>query len=362
MQAEPCPVNSHNEWDPLEEVIVGRLDKATVPTNHITFMGMLPKAAARLYWWLAGHPYPTMFRKRAQKELDEFVHVLEAEGITVRRPDVMDFTRTFKTPYWKSKGFTSACPRDLTLIVGDQIIEGASGWRARYFEPHVYRTLFQEYYNKGARWSSAPKPQLKDSFYDYTYTQPKKGEPIRYMINEDEPVWDAADFVRCGRDLFVTRSNVTNLSGINWVRRHLGDEYRVHEIESLCTVPMHIDTTFMPLAPGKVMVNPEFIDVKRLPPILKSWDILVAPDKDPIPRSIPTFYLSLVSGWMGLNVLMLDEKRVIVEKSQVSMHKALKDWGFEPIPLPFLNGKMFGGGFHCFTLDIRRTGGLQSYF
>ncbi len=26
-----CPVNSHNEWDPLEEVIVGTLDGAMFP-------------------------------------------------------------------------------------------------------------------------------------------------------------------------------------------------------------------------------------------------------------------------------------------------------------------------------------------
>jgi len=28
------PVNSHNEWDPLEEVIVGRLEGATIPSGH----------------------------------------------------------------------------------------------------------------------------------------------------------------------------------------------------------------------------------------------------------------------------------------------------------------------------------------
>lgn len=28
------PVNSHNEWDPLEEIIVGRLDGATIPSSH----------------------------------------------------------------------------------------------------------------------------------------------------------------------------------------------------------------------------------------------------------------------------------------------------------------------------------------
>ena len=44
------------------------------------------------------------------------------------------------------------------------------------------------------------------------------------------------------------------------------------------------------------------------------------------------------------------------------MHKALRDWGFEPVPTPFMNYKLFGGGFHCATLDIRRRGELQSYF
>lgn len=33
--ASPCPVSSHNEWDPLEEVVVGRLEGATIPSNHI---------------------------------------------------------------------------------------------------------------------------------------------------------------------------------------------------------------------------------------------------------------------------------------------------------------------------------------
>ena len=31
-RAEPaCPVSSWNEWDPLEEIIVGRLDGAVIP-------------------------------------------------------------------------------------------------------------------------------------------------------------------------------------------------------------------------------------------------------------------------------------------------------------------------------------------
>jgi len=183
---------------------------------------------------------------------------------------------------------------------------------------------------------------------------------VRYVINESELVFDAADFVRCGRDLFVTKSNVTNTLGIEWLHRHLGDRYRIHEVESRCRNPMHIDSSFMPLAPGKVMVNPEYIDTMRLPPVLRSWDVLVAPYPDPTPRWWTLFSMS--SAWINMNVLMLDDKRVIVEKSQTSMIKALSDWGFTPIACAFTSFAPFGGSFHCATLDVRRRGPLQSYF
>src|SRR5262249_7210745 len=162
---------------------------------------------------------------------------------------------------WRSRGFCAACPRDLFLVIGSEIIETPSCWRSRYFEGYAYRTLFKEYFERGARWTSAPRPELTDRLYDGNFRPPAEGEPPCYVINEHEPVFDAADFTRCGRDLFVIRSNVTNYSGIEWLRRHLGDGYRIHEIPTLCRQPMHIDTTFVPLAPGKVLVNPEWIDV-----------------------------------------------------------------------------------------------------
>ena len=130
--------------------------------------------------------------------------------------------------------------------------------------------------------------------------------------------------MRCGRDLFVQKSNVTNAMGIEWLRRHLSDRgYRIHEIESRCRTPMHIDTTFVPLAPGKVLVNPEYLDVSRLPPILKNWDILVAPEPNPIEDRLLQI-TSMCGKWLSMNVLTLDEKRIVVERHHTSMIKALE--------------------------------------
>jgi glycine amidinotransferase len=356
-----CAVNSHNEWDPLEEIIVGRLEGATIPSSHPVVTCNIPGLAARAQSLVAGFRYPSFMIEPAQRELDGFIALLQSLGITVRRPDPVDYRKTFGAPGWSSRGFCNSCPRDSLLVIGDEIIETPMAWPCRYFETHSYRTILKDYFRQGARWTAAPKPQLTDELFDPDFRAPEKGEPVNYILTEFEPVFDAADFFRCGRDIFVTRSNVTNLMGIEWLRRHLGEDYRVHEIESRCPNPMHIDTTILPLGPGKILINPEYIDVARLPPILKSWDILVAPEPDPIDSRLLKV-TSMCGKWLSMNVLMIDEKRVIVDPHHKRMMRAMKDWGLEPIACEFLHYAAFGGAFHCATLDTRRRGTLQSYF
>ena len=68
------------------------------------------------------------------------------------------------------------------------------------------------------------------------------------------------------------------------------------------------------------------------------------------------------SKWLAMNVLLLDEERVIVEETEESYHKLFEKLGMRPIKIPFRNANAFGGGAHCYTSDIRRRGTLQSYF
>jgi glycine amidinotransferase len=71
---------------------------------------------------------------------------------------------------------------------------------------------------------------------------------------------------------------------------------------------------------------------------------------------------SLCGKWLNMNVLTVDEKRVIVDPHHTRTMRAMENWGFEPIPCEFLHYAAFGGAFHCATLDIRRRGTLESYF
>lgn len=356
-----CPVNTHNEWDPLEEVIVGRVDGAVIPPFHVVervrAVTPLGSLVARL---VGGMRYPGFIVKKAQQELDAFIGILEGEGVTVRRPDRANFSRRVRAPGWTSRGFCTASPRDMILVLGDLMIETASAWRSRYFEVHAYRTLLNHYSRQGARWIAAPRPVLDDGLFNRDFRVPPEGAPAQFVTTEQEPVLDAADFARCGRDLFVTRSNSTNLSGIDWLRRVVEPDYRIHVLPTRDRVPMHIDTTFIPLAPGRVMINPVHLDASAMPAAIRNWEFLVPPPPDPV-KNLATPFLSLTSSWIHLNVLSLDERRVVVEQSQTSLIRALRDWGFEPIPCPFIHYRVFGGGFHCATLDIRRRGELKSY-
>ncbi|MEU6312786.1 amidinotransferase [Streptomyces sp. NPDC047014] len=353
-------VSSHNEWDPLEEVVVGRLDHATFPSRHPVVACNIPPWAAHLQGMAAGRRYPRILVETAQHELDRFIALLRSLGITVTRPDPVDHTRRFATPDWSSRGFCTSCPRDCLLVVGEEIIETPMAWPCRYFESHAYRTLLKDYFRRGARWTAAPRPQLTEALYEPDYRAPRTGPPARYILTEFEPVFDAADFVRAGRDLFVTRSNVTNRMGIEWLRRHLGPGYRIHEIESRCPAPMHIDTTFLPLAPGRVLVNPEYIDIGRLPAVLDSWEVLVAPEPEPVDERLLGI-TSMCGKWLSMNVLSIGDGRVIAERKQTGMLRALEAWGFEPVPCDLQHYAPFGGSFHCATLDVRRRGTLESY-
>jgi glycine amidinotransferase len=354
---EACPVSSFNEWDPLEEVIVGDMRHAMIPSWEIPVAATMPDEHQAYFINNAAQPFPHKYVELACEELDRFSETLEGLGITVRRPVPTRKDVPFSTPHWRSAaGLYSAMPRDSLLVVGDTVIEAPMAWRSRYHEVDAFRPLLKDYFRRGAKWIAAPKPQLSDKTFREVYDKEAPYVSKRYAVTEFEPTFDAADFVRCGKDIFAQMSHVTNAFGIEWVRRHLGPDYRVHVVDVMDSAPMHIDATMVPLAPGKLMAHPE-----RLHPIpeqFKGWEVRRPPE--PVSRPGHTYYMS--SPWLSMNVLMLNPTTVVVEKSERPTAKFLEDWGFDVVPVEFENVIRFGGAFHCVTADVRRTGSLQSYF
>lgn len=87
-------------------------------------------------------------------------------------------------------------------------------WRSRFFEYRAYRPLIKEYFRQGAKWTTAPKPQMADQLYDSQYPiesvldRHKLAAQGKFVTTEFEPCFDAADFIRAGKDIFVQRSQV----------------------------------------------------------------------------------------------------------------------------------------------------------
>ena len=257
----PTPVvNAFNEWDPLEEIVVGRVDESTLvpPWDVIMPAVVHDKTQWDFFKRHGGTPWPVEMLKKAERDLDAFIDVLQQAGVTVRQPEPYAYERPLATPDWE---VASSCyalmPRDVLFVIGDQIIEAPMGWRSRSTERLAYRELCKEYFRGGARWVAAPPPRLSDESFTPGFVAPEEDEPQRFLPTEYEPMFDAADAIKCGRDVFIARSSCCNRFGIEWLQRHLGDEYTVHEIEVHDTHPMHIDATFQPLAPGKLLINPE---------------------------------------------------------------------------------------------------------
>lgn len=351
-----CPVACYNEWDPLEEVIVGIVDNAHFPPWHVAVGAPLTVEQRAVFQQNAGRPFPANEVAAARDELDQLVDILVAAGVEVRRPEPRDHSASYGAPGWESTGLYDAMPRDLLLIVGNDVIEAPMAWRSRHHSVSAYRPLLKDYFQRGARWTSPPKPELPDELYVGDWTDQPDGEPFKSVITEYEPTFDAADFIRCGRDIFGQRSHVTNGMGIEWLRRHLGDEYRVHEVKLTDDHPMHIDASLMPLAPGKLLIHPD--RVPQVPDMFKDWEVRTAP-APVIPDGHPLY---MTSKWINMNVLMIDEEHMVVEAQDEPMQRLAESWGITPIPCAFRNFNSFGGSFHCATVDVRRRGEVRSYF
>ncbi len=352
-------VNSWNEWDPLEEVIVGVLDgAATLPwdTALDAVTAVEHRDRSEEYHRLrGGRQVEPIHVAAAQRELDEFVSILEGEGVTVRRPEPLDHAVPHATPLWASPGGNcQANPRDVLIVLGDEILEAPMAWRSRYFEFLAYRDLCKDYFRRGAKWRAAPKPAMTDASYDPRWV---RGEG--YVTTEVEPLFDAADMTRCGRDVFVQRSHVTNDFGIDWLRVHYGDTLRFHKVEFDDYRAIHIDATWVPLRPGLALTNPDR-PMTTVPEILRDsdWTFLDAP-RSTLPERHPQF---ASYQWLSMNMLSLGPDKVIVEAHETPTIEMLAAEGIEAIPCPFRSNYRFGGSFHCATVDVRRRGGLDSYF
>ncbi|MFF0879795.1 scyllo-inosamine-4-phosphate amidinotransferase [Micromonospora aurantiaca (nom. illeg.)] len=333
---------SVNDWDPLEEIILGTALGLGVPPVDVSVRHFFePPEGAEL------EKVDTAVLQRVvdetEEDLAELAHILTAANVRVRRPDPLPYGQRFATLGWESAAMHALMPRDCLLVVENKIIEAPMAMRARFFEVAPFRRLLGEYFDAGAHWLSAPKPLLPDETYVY-----RPGESV---VAELEPLFDAANMLRCGSDIFYNVSNSGNRRGAHWLRRVLGERFRLHEV-SLCSD--HLGTTLVLLRPGLLLANSERLSPDSIPEPLRSWKTIWVdrPEDDGFAFEWPR-----ASVWVGMNVLSIGPDQVVVPSNQTALIRQLEAAGVTVIPARLRHGRTFGGGFHCCSLDVRRRGG-----
>lgn len=347
------PLHSYSEFGKLRSVIVGSPQGANHPEIDISFANFFTPPTDHSIRQSATGPVPPHIINEIEEDIGEFIKTLVAAGVEVLRPDPFDSTVTIKSPDWQTSQLYSLMPRDCLFVHGHLYLEVPSANRARFFEPLPFRAIaeaYERFPGKGATLISAPKPRLLDTTFDLNTPA---------FLPNTEILFDGANCVRLGKDIFIDINNSANMRGRDWLQ-HLFDEFgwgvKVH--------PMHLgldhaDVTLVPLRPGVILINPYRVNDSNLPELFKGW-VQVKPSQ----LTDQTYGLSypMASRGIGRNVFMLDENTAVVEKNQTCLIKELEALKFEVIPLQYRHGRTLGGSWHCITLDTNRDGGLEDYF
>lgn len=349
-------ISTNNHWDPLEEIIVGIADHARVPTVDKSTMNMSYSNYDIDNVKPLEGAYPQWLIDEANEDLEGLSNVLRKAGVKVHRPKPLDHSKQYSTPEWQTTGWYTWCPRDLLLPLNNLMIETPSGCRARYFETRAYHDIMLEAVKDGVEWIAAPKPILLDEGYQFEDIQ---GKPSLLNI---EPIFDAPNCVRLGKDILFQISNTGNHLGMQWLKNVLEPRgYRIQAAEHIYSFA-HMDSTIVPLRPGKVLLNSTRVTPENCPKVFEKWDkiwfkdVNINPTTETGPGSI-----SPCSPYIGMNILSIDPNTVIVGEDQINLTRVLEKQGFDVVHVKMRHAQTLSGGLHCTTLDLRRKGSLEDY-
>jgi glycine amidinotransferase/scyllo-inosamine-4-phosphate amidinotransferase 1 len=304
-------INSCNEWDPLEAVIVGSATTANWPMTDPVFA-----EEARTSLWkespAPSGPVPQLIVDQANRELDILSETLARNGATVYRPKPMDFVAV--------GGMYNYCPRDRLLVAGDTVVDCNMMYPCRNQEIDNYPRLLTE------------------------------ARQVLTMPRDQGMTLDAANICRLGDTWLFLESASGNRAAYEW----LCEQFPSITIEMVnFYAGVHIDSTITPLREGLVLLNASRVNESNCPRALKDWEKIWVTEDMIVPQSF--YQYPYASKWIALNMLALDPETVIIDAAQKELITILKKHGIDSIPLTLSHSRTLGGGFHCVTLDTRRT-------
>ena len=341
-------INSHTSWQPLEEVIVGRV----FTPQHFEFI-----SDRQVYRQLE------QILNETAEDLDNLQRTIEQFGAAVRRPDLPN-VHEFHQQQLQGQGapLPPLTPRDWQITLGNRLL----------------RVL--------------PIQELNNICDSYEQLQPGS------VVNPHGVTWDencvlngasASCIVRVGRDVFFDNSDFLRPDQTRWIIDNvLGPDYRIHE----AVTDGHGDAVFAILKPGVLLSSKHDVNL-NLAADFPGWDVLKIWDssiwaamevgkfkeenfngrwyvtgQDPT-LEFRNFVDKYLTRWVGfvsetvfdVNCLVLDESHVIFSAYNREVFEYCRRHGIEPIVSELRHSYFWDGGISCCTQDVRRRGGLETY-
>lgn len=324
-------INSHNGWDPLQEVWLGDV----YPSS---WYDHLESSVRDIFQELT---------EITQQDLTVIQHKLESLGVTVQRPryDSIDH-------YMQNDQLIKPqiCPRDNFLVLGNTL-----------------------YVHKHSSMQHA---------WDHTYERYLKDSDIQ-VLTPDHRYINGANVVRVGRDVIVD-IQLNKPQDWNLVTA-LFDGYRLQKENN----GGHMDGCFSILRPGLILANNYFDGYERTFP---GWEVITL-DQPEFKISYPPLsqlghngkfwntgtsmtkafndhVIKHALDWVGnytetyfeLNCLVVDTKNVIMLSENLPLAEELNKRGITVHWVPYRSRRFWDGAMHCVTVDIRRNSVIEDYF
>ncbi|MBN1199936.1 MAG: hypothetical protein JXA23_11335 [Bacteroidales bacterium] len=308
-------IGVHHEWGKLKEVIVGIGDDLSYPGyNEAVSFFYEPEhiEGMKLYGGIDASEIDAEGVKETKAQIDNLARVLDSLGIIVHRshrlaPEEMQYLEYIQ------KGSVFLYARDLILVIDTNVIETAIslpfGEKVRYALRPI---LLERLPGSNAKYVAMPAPS-----------------PV---FNRDQIFLEGGDVLLNGYDIYVGISgNASTPEGAAWLQQYLGPEYRVHLVK-MTPEFQHLDCVLSLVRPGLGIRCPDAF-AGELPESIRDWEFIDVSREE--------------AKRLAVNVMILDDKTVIIDKQHHRIGEELKKRGENVIEIPYDKVASWGGAFRC---------------
>ena len=320
-KTEHRTIQNNYEWDELKEVIVGRwvmnsFNTPTVDESMKDYFPYINEAAWEYMKKAENRMLSDVYPEDDQMYYDEqenLVKTLESLGVKVKRPDEIEFGVTA----------TSQCySRDPIITIGQKLIITNMKFEGRRQETANYRRIALD---------------LAKNYDGEVVSMP----PLKPGYPEENAYIEGGDVFVNGKEIYVGVSgNASNDNGIEWLRKELRSEYKVHKIPLHKNV-LHLDCAMMLINEKQgIICKEDFVDYEALPESLKDREwVEVKPEEAQV---------------MATNGVVVNRSTIIMTDAFPHVANQVRALGIEVHEIPFKKANYFGGGLRCSYQPIYR--------